>query len=141
MRLYVDTNILVFLAMKGHDDISADVYELLNDYNNHVMTSTVCVHELIHLFQIGKARPRKGDSLSRIEDFEEWLASMNIEVAPVTVRHLRQLTALPLIDDHRDPNDRLIIAQAISDRIPLVSSDRKFGKYERYGLELVFNER
>lgn len=46
-----------------------------------------------------------------------------------------------LYDDHRDPNDRLIIAQAISDQIPLISSDRKFSRYERYGLDFIFNER
>ena len=39
------------------------------------------------------------------------------------------------------PNDRLIIAQAISDKIALVSSDRKFYMYEKYGLEFVFNRR
>ena len=44
-------------------------------------------------------------------------------------------------NDHRDPNDRLIIAQAISDRATLISSDRKFDRYERYGLQFMFNKR
>ncbi len=85
--------------------------------------------------------PRRQDPLTSVADFERWLADLGIDIVPVTVRHLHQLARLPLSDDHRDPNDRLIIAQAISDRTPLVSSDRKFYKYERYGLELVFNER
>lgn len=49
--------------------------------------------------------------------------------------------SLPLYDDHRDPADRLIIAQAIADRVALVSSDRKFSRYGRHGLHFVYNER
>jgi PIN domain nuclease of toxin-antitoxin system len=43
--------------------------------------------------------------------------------------------------DHKDPNDHMIIAQAISDKIPLISSDNKFKPYEKQGLQLVFNKR
>lgn len=60
---------------------------------------------------------------------------------PLTERHLDTLAALPLYDDHHDPNDRLIIAQAIADRVPLVSSDQKFARYVRHGLDFIFNER
>ena len=40
-----------------------------------------------------------------------------------------------------DPSDHVIIAHAITNRMPLVSSDRKFKFYEDQGLELVFNEK
>lgn len=49
--------------------------------------------------------------------------------------------SLPFIKDHRDPFDRLIIAQAISDKATLVSSDLKFQWYEKYGLDFVQNKR
>ena len=45
------------------------------------------------------------------------------------------------MNDHRDPNDRLVIAQAISDKTALISSDHKFSLYEKNGLDFVFNER
>lgn len=35
----------------------------------------------------------------------------------------------------------LIIAQAMTDKTPLVSSDRKFAIYQKYGLELIFNKK
>ena len=60
---------------------------------------------------------------------------------PVDKRHLQLYSELPMQPDHRDPNDRMIIAQAISDRVNLVSSDRKFARYERYGLKFIFNKR
>lgn len=141
MRLYLDTNILVFLTKRDHDDVSADVGMLLFDYSNQLFASTVCVHELIHLFQIGKLRPKKGDTLTKVEDFSQWLDAMNIGVRPVGIEHLRQFAQLPLYADHRDPNDRLIVAQAISDRMPLVTSDRKLAKYVPCGLDLVENVR
>ena len=43
--------------------------------------------------------------------------------------------------DHRDPFDRMIIAQAISDKATLVSSDLKFQWYSKYGLHTILNER
>lgn len=141
MRLYLDTNILVFLATGEEDEINADVEELLNDYENHLLTSTVCVHELIHLFQIGKIHTSRNGRISDASEFESWLSDMGIEVIPVTMKNLKEYAKLPMLGDHRDPNDRLIIAQAISDRVPLISSDRKFAQYARYGLDFIFNER
>lgn len=81
-----------------------------------------------------KSPVHPADILSRVR-------ASGIEVQPLTERHLDTLAALPLYDDHRAPNDRLIIAQAIADRVPLVSSDRKFARYVRHGLDFIFNER
>lgn len=141
MRHYIDTNILVYLLGSERDEISSDVKMLFSDYGNTFLTSTVCVHELIHLYQIGKFAMKVGGKAADIKDFTDWLDAMDIKIIPVMVKHLRRLAALPFINDHRDPNDRLIIAQAISDRIPLISSDRKFCKYSVDGLEFVLNER
>lgn len=141
MRYFLDTNILVFMATNDMDSVSIDTRSILVDYANILYTSTVCVHELIHLFQIGKIAPRTGNNLTDIEQFAKWLDLMGINIVPINVRHLEEYASLPIIGDHRDPNDRLIIAQAISDRIPLISSDRKFARYEKYGLDLIFNDR
>ena len=51
----------------------------------------------------------------------------NIEVLPISVPHLIQVSTLPL--HHRDPFDRLIIAQAIVEKIPIVSADPAFDAY------------
>ena len=65
MRLHLDTNILVFLIC-DNTSLSKDVLEYIFDYSNTLYTSAVCVHELIHLFQIRKisARNEKGKTLS-----------------------------------------------------------------------------
>ena len=142
MRFYLDTNILVFLALGQEDEISNDVSALLSDYDNQLFTSTVCIHELVHLIQIGKLGIRKGDDAGRVaKAVVDTIVRQGVQVVPVTMKHIEELANLPMYDDHRDPNDRLIISQAISDRIALVSSDHKFAKYEHYGLDFVFNER
>ncbi|MDD6867694.1 MAG: type II toxin-antitoxin system VapC family toxin [Prevotella sp.] len=133
-RYYLDTNILVFLLEKRSDEISKEVGELIMDYENLLFTSTVCVHELIHLSQIGKLHIKRKGKNADISEFSQWLDEMSIKIVPVTVQNLQTYSTLPLFDEHRDPNDRLIIAQAISDKIALVSSDRKFDMYEKYGV-------
>lgn len=133
MRLLLDTNVLVYF-LYSDDYLSPSVKIDLLDFSNVLFTSTVCVQELIHLCQTGKIKQNAERVISDLDN-----AGINIE--QVTERHLKSFASLPLYDDHRDPNDRMIIAQAISDRIPLVSSDRKFSRYERHGLNFIYNER
>lgn len=141
MIYYLDTNILIYMLDREPDELSRDVVAILMDYENTLRTSTVCVHELIHLFQIGKVPLKRNGKDVDINNFSEWLQDMGIDIVPVSVKHLQTLAALPLMEDHRDPNDRLIIAQAITDKITLISSDRKFDRYVKYGLDFVFNKR
>lgn len=139
MRYYLDTNILAFLILGNDDDLSVDTIALLNDYSNQLLTSGVCIHELIHLCQIGKL----GDKhhFAKSIDIVEMIKSAGIEIVSVCERHLQEFAMLPMCENHRDPNDRLIIAQAMSDKISLVSSDRKFEQYTKYGLDFIFNRR
>lgn len=140
MRLYIDTNIIVFLFMGG-DDLSMDVRALLDDMDNSIMTSSVCVAEFVHLCQIGKVPISKRSPINSPEGITTWIEDLGIAIVPLNKDHVRAMSGIPLQGDHRDPNDRLIIAQAISDRVPLVSSDRKFSRYAKCGLDFIFNER
>lgn len=141
MRCYLDTNILVFLITGQDDEINPDVKETIFDYTNRMLTSSVCVHELIHLYQIDKLPFRKVANAPSTPEVLSWMDDMGIEIVAVDKRHLQQFSELPMQSDHRDPNDRLIISQAIADKIPLISSDRKFEWYRKHGLDFVFNER
>ena len=141
MRLYLDTNILVFL-LGDHQSLDRDVLGMIFDYSNTLYTSSTCVHELIHLFQIGKVCWRKQDGKPfQAEDILEGLSSMMIKILPISEKNFQTYALLPFIKDHRDPFDRLIIAQAISDKATLVSSDLKFQWYEKYGLDFIQNKR
>jgi PIN domain nuclease of toxin-antitoxin system len=66
------------------------------------------------------------------DDYEKFIphqiAINNIEILPVNLQHLIVLTKLPL--HHRDPFDRLLIAQAIAEKVPIISIDKKINLYE-----------
>ena len=55
MRVYLDTNILAFLVGQDRgNSISEDVRDIVEDYETLLLTSSICIMELIHLIQIGK---------------------------------------------------------------------------------------
>ena len=59
---------------------------------------------------------------------QDKLTLEDYEILPITLKHLAKITALPF--HHNDPFDRLLIAQAITEQIPLVSKDTAFESYE-----------
>jgi PIN domain nuclease of toxin-antitoxin system len=60
-------------------------------------------------------------------------AENRIEVLPVTLDHILKIESLPV--HHRDPFDRVLIAQSIEEKLPLVTADPRF---ERYPVELIW---
>ena len=86
------------------------------------------------MFQTGKLKINASSVLPLMKE-------MGIQIIPVTVNHLKAFASLPTMAGHSDPDDRLIISQAMSDHIPLISSDRKFALYRKEGLDFRFNER
>ncbi len=65
------------------------------------------------------------------DDFDRFIphqiAVNGIEILPINLQHLIALTKLPL--HHRDPFDRILIAQAIAENVPIISIDKKFDLY------------
>jgi PIN domain nuclease of toxin-antitoxin system len=62
-----------------------------------------------------------------IDEIYKLLKQLNIEVLPIVQSDLEQYLTLPL--HHRDPFDRLLIAQAIAQELTFVSADNAFGAY------------
>ena len=138
MRYYLDTQTLAQYLLAWEVDCHR-VRTIFEDYGNIFLTSTVCVKELIHLIQSKRVRPLKGEQPYDAEKTIDTIHRTGVMIAPVTVLHLQQLSCLPLFPEHNDPNDRLIIAQSIADRVPLISTDLQFERYIPYGLELIRN--
>ncbi len=139
MRLYLDTNILIYLLAGQDDNIDRDTKQLLGDYSNTLFTCPVCVHEFIYLRQAGKISI--GKDWKKSVSVVQRLADFGITITPLTPKHLEEEEQLPLLKDKCDPFDRLIIAQAIADKATLISSDTQFPHYEEYGLMLHQNFR
>ncbi len=139
MRLYLNTCILFPLFLKKNEELDRNTRDMLNDYSNQLHTSSICVAELMQLSLTRRQGRKKGRKEER-HTVLQWLADRCITVEHTTDKHLLALQKLPLFPDHRDTADRIIIAQAISDRATLVSSDLKFARYCEHGLSLHYNK-
>ena len=64
-------------------------------------------------------------------DVEAGIAAMGSVVLPVSFRHLDELSGLSTYEDHRDPFDRMLIAQSLAEDLSIVSGDTRFGHYKR----------
>ncbi len=135
MRYLIDTNVLIHIAESGY--ISDDVRAIFDDYENAIFVSSENVKEFVHLIQEGRVILNKHYKSLNVFDLIENEFGLSIKF--VTKEHLRTFANLELVEGHRDPNDRLIIAQAITEKMPLISNDTKFPKYTRFGLDFIPN--
>jgi PIN domain nuclease of toxin-antitoxin system len=138
MRYYLDTNTLIFILLDQKDELSRDVIAILDDYSNSFYVSSVALRELILLYKTGKIKKSKYKSFRGIFDA---IDELNYEVISFTRQHVAAYAELSPAEKHKDPNDHMIIAQAISDKIPLISSDRLFENYRVQGLDFIYNKR
>ena len=138
MRYYLDTNTLIFVLGNDKDELSLQTLDVLEDYSNSFYLSTVVIRELILLYKEGKLKHLKYKTYKEIFDA---IGSTGIKITPIQEKHLYTYAELEPALNHKDPNDHVIIAQSISDKIPIISCDTKFKLYEKQGLELVFNRR
>ncbi|GBU22380.1 hypothetical protein R80B4_02288 [Fibrobacteres bacterium R8-0-B4] len=129
-RYMVDSNI-VYFRVNDRKQLTPEVQGILEDAGNLIYVPSKCVEELIYLQQSGKIEVKLWKSAEDIIGYITEELSFGIKY--IAEEHLRMLARLPLFPDHKDPTDRIIIAQAITEKIPLVSSDRKFHDYKNSG--------
>lgn len=142
IRYYLDTNMLKLLLLHRENDFITRVCDIMEGYVRILLTSSVCIHELISIARAGSIDIRDKHDRRTIGDIIfQFLEEKNIEVVPVTMKYLKLYANLPFYGEHSDPFDRLIIAQAISDRIPIITTDHLFPPYEQSGLEVIYNHK
>lgn len=119
MRLLLDTNVVLWML----DDparLSRTAREALEDPVNTLIVSAVSILETAIKVSTGK--------LVIDYDLPEVLAELGCEILDVRRHHAWRLTTLPRI--HRDPFDRLLIAQAMEEKLVLMTSDRLLADYQ-----------
>jgi tRNA(fMet)-specific endonuclease VapC len=138
-RYYIDTNILVFMISGDTDNISTETRNILSDYNSQLNTSIIAVMELLQIHRIGKVKFKKQKTSAEIIDAIE--NTFNVIIRPFSTQHLETLAKLSIPEGHNDPFDHAIIAQALSEKMVLISSDAKFERYTKQKLKFAFNKR
>ena len=135
MRYFVDTNVLINLIEA--DYISKEIEAIIDNYENIIYVSSECICEFIQLMQANKIAGKKGNLKIDIFDFVEY--TLGFEIKYIAKEHLKTFAKLETVEGHTNPSDRLIIAQAITEKIPLISSDKKFSKYRKMGMDFIPN--
>jgi PIN domain nuclease of toxin-antitoxin system len=126
VRLLLDTAVLIF-ASHAPERLSERARALLANPSNLRELSSVSVVEIAIKVALGKL----DISLSGVE---RALEDMDVRVLPFTGEHAFHMFEVPA--HHRDPFDRQIIAQALYEKIPVITSDEKFSLYK--GLKVIW---
>jgi PIN domain nuclease of toxin-antitoxin system len=126
----LDTNAFLLLGF-GLGEVPQVVREAIA--GGRRLVSHVSAIELAIKHSIGKLDLPPSFGLSFELGFLATAAELATEVLPIQIEHIAVMGGLPL--HHRDPFDRLLIAQAISEDLTIVSRDRKFALYP--GLPLL----
>lgn len=126
MTVLLDTQAFLW-AITADDRLSErarNVYE-----QGRVLLSVASIWEIVIKVQIGKlALPDKPSKY-----LPRQIAANAISLLPIDARHAFRLESLPT--HHRDPFDRILIAQGLQENLPIVTSDPLF---ERYGVAVLW---
>ena len=120
MRQLLDTHTFIWF-ITGSDRINNKVRERIESNDN--LLSIASLWEIAIKSSIGKLDLK----LSIEQLVEEQITANGIELLDITTEHIAVVADLPL--HHRDPFDRLIIAQAMVEQIPIVGVDKVFDSY------------
>lgn len=122
MRLLVDSHTLIW-AVEEPSRLSPAATTALQDPTNDLLVSAATIWEIAIKVGVGK--------LTLSAPYRDWMdraiADLGLTLLPVTVEYADAQTLLPW--HHRDPFDRLLIAQARIEAISIVSADVQFDAY------------
>jgi PIN domain nuclease of toxin-antitoxin system len=122
MRALLDTHAFLWFIF-ADAKLKASAKATMLDPNNQLLLSVASLWEIVIKVSIGKLPlNRSYADLIRLD-----VVSNNIEILPITGAHLQTLSTLPL--HHRDPFDRMIIAQALTLDCHLIGADEAFDAY------------
>ena len=122
MDLLLDTHTLIWF-FNADEQLSINARNLVANPTNNCFLSIASIWEMGIKISLNKLELR--GNLAQVAQF---MAENSIELLPITFGHVQQLTALPF--HHRDPFDRIIIAQALIEQLVLVTKDAVFGQYK-----------
>jgi PIN domain nuclease of toxin-antitoxin system len=119
MRLLLDTHVLLWWMFE-HPRLTPDLQSLVADDSNTVLVSSVSAFEVSTKQALGK--------LEVPNDIDAQVEASGFTALPLTIQHGLAAGRLPL--HHRDPFDRLLVAQAQCDDLTLVTANRKLLAYD-----------
>ncbi len=122
MKALLDTHVFIW-AISEPPRLSSRVLELIEDRDNEILVSIASAWEMAIKATTGKLRV----SGSAAEFVQRKLVEHRMTLLPIQLSHLTMLEKLPL--HHRDPFDRLLIAQCMAEEATLITVDPLLKRY------------
>lgn len=126
MRLLLDTVAFIW-AVSSPERFSPKAMRSMQNSQARLELSTISLSEIAIKQALGKLN-------FSADDVRIGIGDLKLRVLPYTADHAFQLFNMP--QHHRDPFDRQIIAQALAEDIPVISSDEAFGLYK--GVQVIW---
>jgi PIN domain nuclease of toxin-antitoxin system len=127
LRVLLDTHVWLWIQVEP-ERIQPSVLAVLEDPATHVFLSTVSVWEIVVKHGVGRLTLPEPPA----EYVPERLGTSGVELLPVNLAHALGVASLP--HHHGDPFDRMLVAQATTEGLALVTADRLL---EPYDVELI----
>ncbi len=122
MKALLDTHTFLW-AISGDNKLSRQAGQIFSGPSD-LWLSVASIWEVLIKVQIGKIPLPKPTGPYLLKK----LAENRIETLPITLDHVLRVESLPM--HHRDPFDRMLIAQSQEEKLPLVTSDVAFQRYD-----------
>jgi len=118
-RYLIDTHVLLWWIFND-SKLGQDVREIIQNPSNKIIVSSASAWEIATKYRIGKLPEAK----ELVEDYENILQKARFSELSVTTAHSLRAGLLPI--EHRDPFDRMIMAQSELEKIPVITYDSAF---------------
>ena len=122
MSILLDTHAVLWYV-ESDSSLSANAKTII-DAKNDLFLSIASLWEITIKLNIGKLQITSSFSQLLIR-----LEFLNVEILPINTEDLDTYIGLPLSKNHRDPFDRILVAQSINHSLPILSSDEQFDLY------------
>jgi PIN domain nuclease of toxin-antitoxin system len=122
MKVLVDSHTFIWALLYDHR-LTAKAKQVLRSDEHELFFSLVSLWEIAIKIKTGKLNAIG----SSVAYFRDEMENYSMQLLPIRYQHILQLEALPV--HHRDPFDRLLIAQAIAESLPILTHDDMFSLY------------
>lgn len=128
MRALLDTHTLIWW-ISADPSLTQTACGIITDTDNTLVVSAASAWELAIKYRLGKLRK----AADLVSDFSGRIAREGFDLLPISAEHGIRAGLLPGL--HKDPFDRMLIAQSQSENIPIISNDAVF---ETYGVRRLW---
>lgn len=129
MRILIDTQAFIWFV-ENDNQLPLKIKKLLEDPSNAIIISIASLWEMAIKISLDKLQLSCG-----IEEMIDKIYHNGFEILPILPIHVIRLSKLNYI--HRDPFDRIIISQSLSEEFQIVSSDRIF---DEHGVKRIWDK-